>query len=129
MSWKFTRKLMPVRFEIDEPVCMIVPQRRGELEEFAPELRPIESDEDLRRKYEFFLRSRHEMGQVQATTDTTTESVPWEGDYARGKALTARPGGQIIRLAVTFVRFFSHPTRTAPRFRVGPGPCVRDTTG
>ena len=25
MSWKLTRKLMPVRFEVDEPICMIVP--------------------------------------------------------------------------------------------------------
>ena len=25
MSRKFTRKLMPVRFEVDEPICMIVP--------------------------------------------------------------------------------------------------------
>ena len=55
MSWKFTRKLMPVRFEVDEPICMIVPQRRADLEEFAPELTRIESDEDLRRKHESFL--------------------------------------------------------------------------
>jgi hypothetical protein len=77
MNWKFTRQLMPVRFEVDEPICMIVPERRGELEEFAPELRPIESDEELRRKHEFFLRSRHEIGQAQAATDTTAgERVP-----------------------------------------------------
>jgi hypothetical protein len=36
MNWKFTRKLMPVRFEVDESICLIVPQRRNELEEFAP---------------------------------------------------------------------------------------------
>ncbi len=58
MSWQITRKMMPVRFEVDEPICMIVPQRRAELEEFAPEIRPIDSDEDWRRKHEFFLRSR-----------------------------------------------------------------------
>ncbi len=29
MNWKFTRKLMPVRFEVDELICMIVPQRRA----------------------------------------------------------------------------------------------------
>jgi hypothetical protein len=85
MNWKFTRQLMPVRFEVDEPICMIVPQRRGELEEFAPELRPIDSDEDLRRKYEFFLRSRQEMGQAQAARDAGAgERVPWQGDYTRG---------------------------------------------
>src|SRR6201994_2691906 len=109
MNWKLTRQLMPVRFEIDEPICMIVPQRRGELEEFAPELRPIESDEDLRRKYEFFLRSRHEMGQSQATTDTTAgERVPWEGDYARGHHADGEVGPQDHRTR-RHLRPFSRP--------------------
>jgi Family of unknown function (DUF6065) len=85
MNWKLTRQHMPIRFEVDEPICMIVPQRRTELEEFAPELRSIESDEDLRRKYEFFLRSRQELGQAQASTDAAAgERVPWQGDYTRG---------------------------------------------
>ena len=65
MSWKLTRKLMPVRFEVDEPICMIVPQRRAELEEFVPELRHIESDEDLQRKHEFFLGSRDAAKQIE----------------------------------------------------------------
>ena len=86
MSWQITRKMMPVRFEVDEPICMIVPQRRGELEEFAPEIRPIESDEEVRRKHEFFLRSRNELGQAQAATNTALgERVPWQGDYTRGR--------------------------------------------
>src|ERR1700761_9094898 len=85
MSWKFTRKLMPVRFEVDEPICMIVPQRRGGMELFTPQLRRIESEEELRRKHEFFLQSRHEMGQIQAATNTAAgERVPWQGDYTRG---------------------------------------------
>ena len=93
MNWKFTRQLMPVRFEVDEPICMIVPQRRTELEEFAPELRPIESDDELRRKHEFFLRSRHEVGQAQAATDMTAgERVPWQGDYTRGSHADGEAG-------------------------------------
>ncbi|HWF68625.1 MAG TPA: DUF6065 family protein, partial [Mycobacterium sp.] len=93
MSWKFTRKLMPVRFEVDEPICMIVPQRRAELEEFAPELGHIESDEDLQRKHEFFLRSRHEIGQVQRAANTAAgERVPWQGDYARGSHADGEAG-------------------------------------
>jgi hypothetical protein len=115
MSWKFTRKLMPVRFEIDEPICMIVPQRRGELEEFAPELRPIESDEGLRRKYEFFLRSRHEMGQVQAATDTTAgERVPWEGDYARGKHAGGEAGAPDHRTRRHLRPFFQPQDQNQP---------------
>jgi hypothetical protein len=84
---------MPVRFEVDEPICMIVPQRRAELEEFTPELRHIESDEDLHRKYEFFLRSRNEIGQVQVATNTAAgERVPWQGDYTRGSHADGEAG-------------------------------------
>ncbi|OMC21135.1 DUF6065 family protein [Mycobacterium sp. SP-6446] len=86
MSWKFTRKLMPVRFEVDEPIGMIVPQRRAELEEFAPELRRIESDEELRRKHELFLRSRDDAGRIQAAADVAGgERLDWEGDYTKGR--------------------------------------------
>ncbi|HWF27249.1 MAG TPA: DUF6065 family protein [Mycobacterium sp.] len=86
MSWKFTRKLMPVRFEVDEPICMIVPQRRAELEEFAPELRRIESDEDLQRKNELFLRSRDDAGRIQAAANIAAgERLDWQGDYTRGR--------------------------------------------
>ncbi|EUA32345.1 hypothetical protein I548_1119 [Mycobacterium intracellulare] len=82
MNWKFTREFMPVRFEVDEPICMIVPQRRAELEEFAPELRPIESDEELHRKHEFFLGSRGALGREQETAD----GAPASG--CRGRATT-----------------------------------------
>ncbi len=85
INWKFTREFMPVRFEIDEPICMIVPQRRGELEEFTPEFRPIASDDDAHRRHESFILSRQELGQAQAATDTTVgDKVPWQGDYTRG---------------------------------------------
>jgi len=93
MSWKMTRKMMPVRFEVDEPICMIVPQRRGELEHFAPEIRRIDSDETVRRKHEYFLRSRGELGLAQAATNVSTgEKVPWQGDYTRGRHADGEPG-------------------------------------
>ncbi len=93
MSWKLTRKLMPVRFEADEPICMIVPQRRAELEEFAPELRPIESDEDLQRKHEFFLRSRDAAKQIEQVARVAAgEQVQWQGDYTRGRHTDGEAG-------------------------------------
>ena len=94
MSWKFTRKLMPVRFEVGEPICMIVPQRRAELEEFAPELRRIESDEDLRGKLELFLRERGTADQFRGCSEgrrgTATRS--WQGDYTRGRHTDGEAG-------------------------------------
>nr|BBX77419.1 hypothetical protein MFLOJ_12060 [Mycobacterium florentinum] len=93
MNWKLTRKLMPVRFDVDEPICMIVPQRRGELEEFAPELKSIESDEELHRKYEFFLRSRSRAKQIeQLARIDAGEQVEWQGDYTRGKHTDGEAG-------------------------------------
>jgi Family of unknown function (DUF6065) len=85
MSWKLTRKQMPVRFEVGEPICMVVPQRRAELEEFAPELRPIESDEDLDRKHTLFLRERGaEKHAEQIARVAAGDRVEWQGDYTRG---------------------------------------------
>ncbi|MBW0014244.1 DUF6065 family protein [Mycobacterium sp.] len=95
INWKLTRKLMPVRFEVDEPICMIVPQRRAELEEFAPELRRIESDEALRSKHQFFLQSRADLGRLQATANPDgTARVPWQGDYTRGKHADGEAGAE-----------------------------------
>jgi hypothetical protein len=105
MNWKFTRKLLPVRFEVDEPICMIVPQRRGELESFAPELRHIDSDEKLRRNHDVFLRSRDELGQVWP------RRTPTQHRGCRGKVTTpaaptptVRRGRRITRLAAASVR-------------------------
>jgi hypothetical protein len=103
MSWKFTRKLMPVRFEVDEPICMIVPQRRAELEEFAPELRGIESDEDLRRKHEFFLRSRDDLWRAEVATNAAAGEVRPQGDYTRGRHSYGEAGAH------------DHQTRRNPR--------------
>ena len=44
MNWKMTRPGHPVRFEADEPYCMVLPQWRGDLESFAPEIRDIRTD-------------------------------------------------------------------------------------
>ncbi|BBZ38123.1 DUF6065 family protein [Mycobacterium conspicuum] len=86
MNWKFTRKMMPVRFEVGEPICMIVPQRRNDLEKFAPEVRRIESDADLQRKYEHFLRSRNARDHSEQEARVAAGQQPeWEADYTRGR--------------------------------------------
>jgi hypothetical protein len=93
MSWKLTRKLMPVRFEVDEPFCMIVPHRRADLEEFAPELSRIESDEDLQRKHERFLGSRDAAKHMEQVARVAAgEPVEWQGDYPRGRHTDGEAG-------------------------------------
>jgi hypothetical protein len=58
MNWKLTRANHPVTFEADEPFCMVVPQRRGELERFQPEIRAMESDPQTHEEFEQWSQSR-----------------------------------------------------------------------
>jgi hypothetical protein len=98
MSWKLTRKLMPVRFEV---------------EEFAPELRLIESDEDLQRQHEFFLRSRDAEKQMEQLARVAAgERVEWQGDYTRGTHTDGEAGApdhQTRRHLRSFVQPTSPP--------------------
>ena len=79
--------------EVDEPIYMVVPQRRAELEEFAPELRRIESDEDLQRKHALFLHERGTADQFEAAARVAAGQQPeWHGDYTQGKHRDGEPG-------------------------------------
>jgi hypothetical protein len=81
MNWKLTRAGMPVTFEVGEPICMIFPQRRGELEGFRPEVRPLDADPDL-------AQSHRRWGESRATflVDLDAPDAPpeWQKHYFRG---------------------------------------------
>jgi hypothetical protein len=88
MNWKLTRPDHPVRFEVDEPFCMIVPQRRGELERFRPAVREIESDPATAASVQAWVESRHELqvrkflAQYSAEHQDATRA--WQQHYWRG---------------------------------------------
>jgi Family of unknown function (DUF6065) len=94
MNWKFTRP-GEVTFEEGEPVCMIVPQRRHDLESFAPEIRPVESDPSVASGWEAFNQSRHDIlvrkFLSQHTAAHADSREAWEGDYFRGRTADGRP--------------------------------------
>lgn len=52
MQWQFTRPHTWITFEKGEPICQIVPQRRGELEEFICERRPLSSEPALHQAHQ-----------------------------------------------------------------------------
>lgn len=92
MNWKLTRPGLAVRFEKDEPICMIVPQRRGELEGFRPS---YGREEDLpgredyvawRRSRSAFLRSGGTADAVGVRQETDKHQGPrqWQRHYFRG---------------------------------------------
>src|SRR6059058_879574 len=51
MNWKVTRVCEWVRFEKDEPFCMLVPVPRGLVESIVPKVEPIAAHPDVQEQY------------------------------------------------------------------------------
>jgi hypothetical protein len=88
MNWKLTRVGHPVQFEEGEPYCMIVPQRRGELEAFRPAIRAIESEPEVQREVAAFTESRERLHGHKLLSQYAQSlegyKLAWEGHYYRG---------------------------------------------
>ena len=89
MNWKLTRANLPVIFEAGEPICMIVPRRRGELEAFEPEIRNIEEEPQLASAYKQWAESRAEFNRDLKVPESEAVRIGWQKDYVRGST----PGG------------------------------------
>ena len=93
MNWKITRPGHPVRFEEREPFCMIVPQRRGELESFRPLIRQLAEDPETQASAEDWARERDRMQVRKFLAEYSDEFADyrqaWEAHYFKGQT----PGG------------------------------------
>jgi hypothetical protein len=87
MNWKLTRAGLPVIFEADEPICMIAPLRRGELEAFEPEIREMGEEPALTEAYERWAESRGKFNQDLEVPDSDAARRGWQKDYVRGLTL------------------------------------------
>lgn len=83
VNWRFTRPLKKVKFERGDPICAIVPQRRGELESFVPEIRNL--DGELRSEFQRWLESRQ---QSSLDKEKNGYDGQHEGHYTRGETVT-----------------------------------------
>ena len=95
MNWKITRPFKKIRFDKDEPICMITPQRRGEMEAIAPEIRNLESAPELLQGFSAWRESR--LALVERKKDPLGASQrEWEGHYMRGTTVAGEsaPGHQ-----------------------------------
>lgn len=84
MNWKITRPDFPIIFDIDEPICMVVPQRRGELEAFTPRLQPIAEDEGLHESHEHWAVSRAQFLAETKIADSEAAKRGWQKHYFQG---------------------------------------------
>src|SRR5437763_5130905 len=97
MNWKLTRANQHILFRMDEPICMIVPQPRGDLEAFRPEIRDIETTPDISHDYHRWSESRRQFLIDVKVPDSEAAAMGWQKDYFQGNT----PDGQ---------RFTEHQT-------------------
>jgi hypothetical protein len=89
MNWKFTRRRRWVSFAKGEPVCVIVPQRRGELDRFTPTIVPIDAAPELCASYDAWREGRRDFIADLRRPGSTAAQAGWQKDYFRG----ANPDG------------------------------------
>jgi hypothetical protein len=87
VNWRFTRKGVWVTFEQGEPLCMLVPRRRGELEGFVPQILPVEANPELQASYGNWLVSRTEFNRDLNDPASAAANDEWQKDYFRGRSL------------------------------------------
>jgi len=83
MNWKLTCVGVPVSFKVGEPIAMIMPIRRGEIESFEITTRDISSDQALQSGYKAWFESRRKF--LEAFNSSKPDSMPWQKDYFFGK--------------------------------------------
>ena len=85
MNWIMTRAGVPVTFAKGEPICMLVPQRRGELEAFRPELRDLRENPEDEHGYRAFQQSRSTFLRELREPGSTAAEQRWEKHYFSGR--------------------------------------------
>ncbi len=84
MNWQLTRPGLPVVFERGEPLCMLVPQRRHDVERVRPAFRSLEAEPELERKVRGWAASREDFLTDLAADGTDARNRRWQKDYFQG---------------------------------------------
>ena len=117
VNWRMTRPHFPVTFEVGEPLCMLVPQRRGELESFHPQLRMLRSEPALEERYQAWSASRATFNAELARPDSSAARQRWQKHYFQGVPEgragddAVSPSGHQTKLVL---RTFGHPRPAQP---------------
>lgn len=103
MNWKFTRPGRVI-FEKDEPVAMLVPQRRNELEQFRCRKADLASAPDIAQGYRTWIESRMDFLEAQKRGDIDAIRKRFQKDYLHGQTSDGRqaPEHQKIRELAKF---------------------------
>jgi len=92
MNWQLTRKDVPVVFERDEPIAMLVPQRRYELETFHPVERQLDADPEVSQQFRLWRQLRTDFLWDLKIGGSEANKRGWQKDYMQGR----QPDGQEV---------------------------------
>lgn len=93
MNWKLTHPNHPVPFEVDEPICMLLPQRRAELQSFRPTIRSVDADPELHHRYEQWSQSRIRFLAELRIPGSDAVKRAWQRHYFQGTSPDGRRTG------------------------------------
>jgi hypothetical protein len=98
MNWQFTRADHPVTFRKGEPICRILPFPRNYLESFAPAIKPIGENPELKQQYDDWNASRSKFIEDLNNLEAEAVKEKWQRTYMKGQS----PDGNV---------FASHQTK------------------
>jgi hypothetical protein len=85
MNWQITRKNHPIHFKKGEPFCMVFPVKRGQLEEFEPEIRSIHDDPKLLKDHTTWGESRSNFNEDLLNPEGLAAQEKWQKAYFKGR--------------------------------------------
>jgi LPS sulfotransferase NodH len=91
MNWKVTRPNHPLVFEEGEPIAMISPLKRGEVERFRPELHLIGEDPELAALHREWAQSRARHNADLNIPDSQARKDGWQRHYVKGISIRKEP--------------------------------------
>ncbi len=84
MNWQILEPFEPVTFEKGEPICQIVPVKRGALEEVEPEFQELTGEE--KELYGAWADRRQEFITALANGEPEATKQGWQREYFQGNA-------------------------------------------
>lgn len=91
MNWQMTSVDTPVCFPAGEPIAMVVPQRRGELEEFEPSIVDVTADPELASEYRSWFAGRERFLQELKVPGSAASAARWQRHYLLGRTPAGSP--------------------------------------
>jgi len=85
MNWKLTRPNHLVRFERNEPICMVVPIPRYLLSELNPKKMPLSENSEAQEGFERWSRDRNDFHRRIKEGDEAVLNQGWQRDYFKGR--------------------------------------------